>query len=186
MKNKKDLIILFIFIVIMAAGIIGISLYFKNNNTLSNSSSSSTKIESRMSNIEWSSYETYDMDLTESVTITNEGVYNLSGTIKDGSITINTDGNVKLVLNNVTITNSVGAAIYVKNAKNVGIETIEGTINTLEDGTTYTGYGEEDVNGTIYSKDDLILSGSGTLKVISNYEDAIVSKDAKLPVEHLI
>ena len=109
---------------------------------------------------------------------TEEGTYTLTGEISDGLIYIETDGIVKLILNGVTITNSSGPAIYVENAQTVEIETVKGTTNTLTDGSSYSGY-EDGVVGTIYSKDDIILSGEGTLKVISNSEDAIVSKDGQ-------
>ena len=171
MKNKKIIIILIIILIILS---IGIYLIFNNNQN--NNTNISSIIKSDIENIDWSSYESEEITLTKSVEITKEGIYNLTGTITDGYIYINTDGNVKLVLNNVTITNSSGPAIYIENAKNVEISTISGTTNILTDGTNYNNY-DEDVNGCIFSKDDLILSGEGTLKIIANYEDGIVSKD---------
>lgn len=173
MKNKKILIILISILIILS---IGIYFVFNNKNNTANNAITSTISKSDIENIDWSSYESEEITLTKSVEITKEGVYNLTGTIKDGFIYINTDGNVKLVLNNVTITNSTGPAIYIENAKNVEINTVSGTTNTLTDGTSYKNY-DENVNACIYSKDDLILSGEGTLKVIANYEDGIVSKD---------
>lgn len=173
MKNKKILIILISILIILS---IGIYFVFNNKNNTANNTITSSITKGDIENIDWSSYESEEITLTKSVEITKEGVYNLTGTIKDGFIYINTDGNVKLVLNNVTITNSTGPAIYVENAKNVEINTVSGTTNTLTDGTSYKNY-DENVNACIYSKDDLILSGEGTIKVIANYEDGIVSKD---------
>lgn len=173
MKNKKILIILISILIILS---IGIYFVFNNKNNTANNTITSSITKDDIENIDWSSYESEEITLTKSVEITKEGVYNLTGTIKDGFIYINTDGNVKLVLNNVTITNSTGPAIYVENAKNVEINTVSGTTNTLTDGTSYKNY-DENVNACIYSKDDLILSGEGTIKVIANYEDGIVSKD---------
>lgn len=126
--------------------------------------------------IDWSNYQGLDYELTKSITITDGGVYNLTGTITNGLITINTIDNVKLVLNNVSVTNSSGPAIYVENANDVVIELTEGSNNYFEDGSTYTGY-EADVIGTIFSHDDITFQGDGTIEVVSNNEDAIVGKD---------
>ena len=172
MKNKKLIIILISLLIILSIGI-----YFVFNKSINTNNTSVTSIiKSEIENIDWSSYDSEEITLTKSVEITKEGVYQLTGTITDGYIYISTDGNVKLILNNVTITNSSGPAIYVENAKNVEISTVSDTSNTLTDGASYKNY-DEDVNGCIFSKDDLILSGEGTLKVIGNYEDGIVSKD---------
>ena len=126
--------------------------------------------------IDWSLYQIQDCNLSESLTITKEGIYNLTGEINDGLVKIDVDENVKLVLNNVSITNSSGPAILVVNAKNVVIELEDGSKNYLEDSESYEGY-EEDEIGTIFSHDDLVLQGTGSLEVVANCEDAIVSKD---------
>ena len=173
MKNKRIIIILIICLLGLGGAIYYITSKYKPTTSSNNTSMIS---KSDIENIDWSTYESEEITITKSVEITKEGIYNLNGTITDGYIYINTDGNVKLVLNNVNVTNSTGPAIYVENAKSVEISTVKGTMNTLIDGSTYKDY-EEDVNGCIYSKDDLILSGEGTLKINGNYEDGIVSKD---------
>lgn len=110
----------------------------------------------------------------ESIKITKGGEYTLSSDITDGNVIIDTNESVKLILNGITIKNSNGPAILVLNAKEVEIELVG--INTLEDGTTYsTDY--TDYNAVIYSKDNLIISGNGTLKIKANNKDAITSKD---------
>ncbi|WP_255424316.1 carbohydrate-binding domain-containing protein [Melissococcus sp. OM08-11BH] len=78
------------------------------------------------------------------------------------------------MLNGVTIKSNEGEAIYVEQAKNTVIELSEGSNNTLEDSATRS---DESIDGTIYSKDDLIFTGTGTLDVVSNFADDIVSKD---------
>ena len=173
MKNKKVFIILLVVLIIMS---LGIYYVFKNNTNNGSDASVSSITKNNLENIDWSSYENKEITLNKSVEITQEGVYQLTGTINDGYIYINTDGNVKLILNNVNVTNKNGPAIYVENAKNVEISTLKNTTNTFEDGTNYSGY-DENIDACIYSKDDLILSGEGTLKVIANYKDGIVSKD---------
>lgn len=126
--------------------------------------------------IDWSKYETISYNLKESIEINDGGIYNLSGKIDNGLIKIDTVDNVKLVLNNVYIVNDNGPAIYVKNAKNVVIELVDNSSNYLEDSNSYTGYEDNEV-GVIFSHDDIILQGSGTLEVVSNNEDGIVSLD---------
>ena len=112
------------------------------------------------------------------MSITNSGTYHLTGTLENGSISVNVgdDDIVKLVLDNVTITNLNGPAINVENAKKVIIILEEGSTNKLVDGETYDVL-DEDINACIYSKDNLIINGSGTLEVTANFEDGIVSKD---------
>lgn len=125
--------------------------------------------------IDFSEYNNETINLNnKSITIDKEGVYTLTGTISDGSITVNTEGNVKLILNNVNITNNSGPAIIIENAKNTIIELAKDSVNTLIDGKTYT---NTEYDGCIYSADDLILTGEGTLIVNANYMDGIVSKD---------
>lgn len=126
--------------------------------------------------IDWSIYEVKDITLTESITITEEGIYNLTGTINNGCITVNTTGNVKLVLNNANITNNNGPAIYIEDSENVLIYLEAGTTNKFEDSTTYSNAYTE-VDGVLFSKSDLTIDGEGTLIIKSNYQDGIVSKD---------
>lgn len=119
---------------------------------------------------DWSSYKTYNIELSsETVTITEEGVYNITGTLTDNNIVINTEGNVKLILNNVTIKNSNGPAINVENAKNVYIELVgENTIDA-----TVT----EELDAAIYSKDDLFILGDGSVTITSDRQGIKSSDD---------
>lgn len=179
MKNKKVYLIVGVLVICF----IGILIYFfakdkKKDTKLSNQTSDSIDMSIDFSDkeIDWSNYESKDYTLTKSITITTAGVYNLTGTIDDGVVTINTKGNVKLVLNNVNITNSKGPSIYVKDADTVVIETSSGSTNYLEDSETYSGYDIDEI-GTIFSHSDISFEGEGTLVVKSNNEDAIVGKD---------
>ncbi len=154
--------------------------FFQNKEKMKNSVTDTIDININTDDdeekIDWTKYETYAYELTKSLTITKEGVYQLTGTIPDGGITIHTSGNVKLVLENVKITNQKGPAIYVEEAENVVIETTKESTNFLEDGSIYSGYDAE-VNGTIFSHDDITFDGEGTLLIKANNEDGIVSKD---------
>ena len=114
------------------------------------------------------------------LTITKGGTYILSGSLTDGKVVVNTDEdkNVQLVLNGVSLTSLDYAPITILNAKNAYITLAEGTTNTINDGTTYdVAEGEDEPSAAIFSKDDLIINGSGALVVTANYKDGITSKD---------
>lgn len=55
----------------------------------------------------------------------------------------------------------------------------EGTTNTISDATTYVYESTEETepDAAIFSKDDLILTGTGTLNLTANYNNGIQSKD---------
>ena len=122
--------------------------------------------------VAWDSFDIKDIRLSSSLEITKSGIYNLNGSLNNGNITINTTGDVKLIFNNISIKSNDGPAIYVINANNVVIE-ING-VNRLEDGNTYS---DSSLDGCIFSKDDIVFQGLGTLDVIGNYMDGIVSNN---------
>lgn len=169
MNFKKKLII--ITIIMFIIGLLILIIY--NINKYSNGK---INIDVQSENINWDNYENKDITLESDLSITSPGIYTLSETL-EGMVIINTTGNVKLILNEVTITSSKGPAIYVQNAKNVVISTKEGTTNTLSDAKTYKDIDDKDAEGAIYSKEDLILEGEGTLVLNGNKGDALVSKD---------
>lgn len=109
------------------------------------------------------------------------GVYVLSGTLDDGQILVDSQkgGTVKLVLNGVELNNSNNAPIFVKNADKTILSLPEGTSNTVSDGKTYVYANPDDdePNAAIFSKDDLVLNGSGSLTVYGNYNNGIMGKD---------
>ena len=117
------------------------------------------------------------------LSLTEGGVYSISGVITDGYIYIDTEENVKLVLEGVSVTNSSGAAIYCRSAKNLCIELAEGTENILTDGSSYGFDGteesaeEDEPNAALYSKSDLIICGNGSLTVNGNYKGGIRCND---------
>lgn len=176
MKNKRKIIIVcFIFIIF----IVCICCFIFTKNTIKTSTKTTDSIDSNINTddddeqIIWSNYENREITLTNSITITEEGIYNLSGTIEDGMIIIDTTGNVKLNLNNVTIISNNGPAIYIKNASDTVIN-INGN-NYLEDSEDYSEY--TDIDGVIFSHDDLTIEGEGSLTIKANYQDGIVSND---------
>ncbi len=110
--------------------------------------------------------------------ISEAGTYEISGNLNDGQIIVDAAGEVELILNSVNIYCSASSPIYVKEAENVMITLTDGTVNTLADDSSYDI--EDTVDGpdaVIYSKADLVISGSGSLNVTANYKDGITSKD---------
>lgn len=113
------------------------------------------------------------------ITITGEGTFILSGKLSDGSITVNSQGKVQLVLENADITSSDTSPIYVEAADKVFLTMAEGTVNTLTDGTSYV-YADDTANepdAVIFSHDSLTLNGSGTLNINANYNEGVTGKD---------
>ncbi len=113
------------------------------------------------------------------ITITGEGVYVFSGSLSDGQIIVDVDDTekVQIVLNGADITCSSSAAIYVLNADKVFVTTASGTENTLTMSGEYDTADENGVDAVIFSKDDLVLNGEGTLNINANYGHGVVSKD---------
>ncbi len=134
------------------------------------------KLDEGDEKINWDHYPTYEKELKESVILKDAGIYHLTGNIDEGSITVDTEDYIKLILDNVSITNPKGPAIYIENAKTIVLSLVEGTTNVLSDGSRYDKTPEE-VNACLYSKDDLVLEGTGVLEVQGNYKDGIRVQD---------
>lgn len=114
------------------------------------------------------------------IIITDEGIYLISGTLNDGQIIVDADGEkVQLVLNNATINCSNSSAIYAPNAKKTFITLADGTKNVLSDGTSYIFADTEknEPDAVIFSNDSLTINGTGELEITGNYNDGIHSKD---------
>lgn len=112
------------------------------------------------------------------VTITEAGVYVISGSSSETTIIVEADdeAKVQLVLDGVSITNTDFPCIYVKNADKVFVTTAEGTTNTLTVSGTFTADGTTNTDAVIFSKDDLVLNGLGTLNIVSS-DNGIACKD---------
>lgn len=113
------------------------------------------------------------------VNITSSGTYVLSGKFT-GQVYIDAKDSavVHLVLNGVEINSESGPAIYAADGKKVILTLAESTENTLSDTSNYTfADGEDEPDATLFIKNDLVINGSGTLKVNANYKTAIKTKD---------
>lgn len=113
------------------------------------------------------------------VTITEEATYVISGTLDNGMLIVNTPDTAKLqlVFNGVNITSSTSAALYIVEADKVFLTLEKGTANTLSNGGTFTSIDENNIDGALFSKQDLTLNGSGSLTVNSPAGHGIVAKD---------
>ena len=110
--------------------------------------------------------------------ITAAGEYTLSGLLSDGQIAVDVgdDDEVKLLLDNASISCSTGAPILVKNAAEVTLKAEKDTYNTVTDLRTGSAEGVEE-DAAIYAACDLKLSGSGTLIVETAFDNGVKSKD---------
>ena len=111
------------------------------------------------------------------ITISKGGDFEVTGTLDDGQIVIDTEEKVKLRLSGMSLTNKNGSAVYVKNADKAYITLTDNTKNTLTDGENYTS-GDENEKGCITSRDNLEIKGSGSLTVNGNYNHGIFSSNS--------
>lgn len=117
-----------------------------------------------------------------SKTITQSGTYEITGTLSEGSLTVNVDKTVDdqdviLIFSNVSITSAKEAPVNIVEAKNVYIVLEDGSTNTINQGNISTS-DTEFPSAAIHSKADLFITGSGSLKVTTAYNDGISSKDS--------
>lgn len=112
------------------------------------------------------------------ITITKPGTYEITGTLSGGQIIVNTDddGRVRLILDNVNISNSNTSPLFIANAERTILVLPAGTVNTFTDGTNYI-ITADSLNAPIYSKDDLVVFGDGTLNVNGKYRGGLTSRD---------
>ena len=104
--------------------------------------------------------------------------YTVSGTTTDGFLKIYSDKKFELKLNGVSITNPDGAAINIQSKKRGYIVLVDGTENTLTDGTKYSdATDDEDMKACFFSEGKMLFSGKGTLNVYGNCKAGIRSDD---------
>lgn len=115
------------------------------------------------------------------LTISDEGVYVISGSINDGRIVVNAgdSAKVQIVLNGLSVKCLNNSPLFVKSANKVFITLKEQTVNTVVDGSSYTSLADDEsnVDSAIFSRSDLTINGEGELNVEGNFSHAIVSKD---------
>ncbi len=118
------------------------------------------------------------------LTVSKAGTYVFSGTLNDGAIIVDAQDSdvIRIVLNGASITCKTGSPLYVKSADKVIVSMPEGTKNTLADASSYTySYYSSDTkepSAVIFSKDDLVINGTGSLAINGNFNYGISSNDS--------
>ncbi len=110
-------------------------------------------------------------------TISQGGTYVLTGSMT-GQLVIQAPqaDTVRLVMDNASISNPVGVAIYGLEADKVILTLPEGSSSIVSDGAGYAP-DAEGADAAIYTKTDLTINGSGSLMVNGQTAHGIVSKD---------
>ena len=134
---------------------------------------------------------TQTADLSEAVKITltdgqtfsiNEaGVYVLTGTAKNAEVIVEAgdEDKVQLVLDSLNVTNDSTPVIYVKNADKVFV-TSAGSESELSVTGTFSSDGSTSTDAVIFSKDDLVLNGTGTVSITSSDNGVSCKDDLKV------
>lgn len=112
------------------------------------------------------------------VTITSKGVYHITGSSENVSVTINDStesGNIYLILDNVNMTNTSAACINVEACDKLIIQCVGENTLTLNSSDSSL-----KTNGAVYSKDDVTINGSGSLNIVSGLHGIVCKDDLKI------
>ena len=114
----------------------------------------------------------------EEALIDDEGIYVLSGDVRNTVVVVDADdeAKVQLVLDELNVTNDHLPVLYVKSADKVFITTEDGESSLTVSGT-YEKDGDTNLDAVIFSRSDLVLNGTGTLEIDSAEGNGISSKD---------
>lgn len=115
----------------------------------------------------------------QTVIISEEGTYILSGSLSNGQIVVDSTNQTKiqLVLDGVNINCNTSAAIYIKQADKVFITMAQDSENYLSNTSEFVAIDDNNIDAVIFSKDDLTLNGNGTLEINAVYGHGVVSKN---------
>ncbi len=114
------------------------------------------------------------------VTITKAGTYLVTGTLENGTLIVDADKSdkVQIILKNAQITSDDSAALSICQADKVFVTLAEGSQNHLSStGTFEKEEGDDNIDGAVFSRDDLTFNGSGSLVIASSEGHGIVGKD---------
>ena len=120
----------------------------------------------------------YTVSDGKTITINSAGIYVISGSAENAEIIIDAgdDDKVQLVLDGLSVTNISTPVIYIKNADKTFVTTASGSANSLSVTGSFTSDGDTNTDAVIFSKDDLVLNGLGSL-TISSTDNGISCKD---------
>ncbi|MEG2857342.1 MAG: carbohydrate-binding domain-containing protein, partial [Clostridia bacterium] len=105
----------------------------------------------------------------KTVTLSDEGVYIISGSLKNGQIIVDAD--------KTAITSADSAPLYIKQADKVFVTLAADSKNTLITDGDFKEKDGNNLDSVIYSKEDLTMNGKGTISVSTKYGHGITSKD---------
>lgn len=116
------------------------------------------------------------------VTISAAGTYTVSGELSDGQIIVDTGEEalkVTLILDNASVTDPDGPALWLKQAKKLNLVIADGSVNTLISGTAGAALAPDASGAAIYAEDDLDIEGDGhgVLNVYGYINSGILCKD---------
>ncbi len=122
--------------------------------------------------------ETVEVQDERVITITEAGIYIISGQASNCTIKVEADkeAKVQLVFDGVSISNDDFPAVYVVSADKCFITTTDSE-NSLKVTGKFISDGDTKTDAVIFSKDDLVLNGTGTLNITSAYGNGISGKD---------
>ncbi len=128
-----------------------------------------------------SSAKTIQASNNKTETITEEGVYIITGTATDFTVRVEAskEAKVQLVLDGLNVTNSDFPVIYVVSADKCFVTTA-GTENNISVTGTFRSDGDTNTDAVIFSKDDLVLNGTGTIKINSSANGISGKDDVKI------
>ena len=114
----------------------------------------------------------------QNLTISEAGVYILSGSVENATLIIQAgdEDKIQLVLDGITITNTNQPCILVENADKVFLTSAQDSENSLTVSGAFSG--EEDA--AVFSRDDLIINGLGSVTVTSSKDGIRSNDDLKL------
>ncbi len=116
----------------------------------------------------------------DQVQITKAGTYTISGAADDVQLYVEAsdEGAVTLVFDGVFLTNESENALHVEQADEVIVELAEGSDNLLQSGTSLPERADDDASGgALYTRDDLTITGDGSLTVNGYLNDGIHAND---------
>ncbi len=105
------------------------------------------------------------------VVITAGGDYVFTGS-GGGTVTVDTDGEVRVILNGAELDVKGAPAIYVKRARSLTLILGGGTDNLL---SSSGDQGDDDLDGALWCECQLGITGSGSLAVNGGYKHGVVS-----------
>lgn len=124
----------------------------------------------------------YTLEDGQTLTLTEAGVYVLSGTAVNASVVVEAgdEDKVQLVLEGLHLSNDNSPCVYVKGADKVFLTTAQGSENSLSVSGSFSADGDMNTDAVIFSKADLVLNGLGTLRIESSDNGVSCKDDLKI------